>query len=267
MIKNEVVLAFSNQGITYFNGEELEIVSKHPIHEKNVSYDNFIDILNSSTKISFSDVSGANVPLPVGAVFFDYRSNDTNTGIDIDRKIVGILVRKKRAILLFCDKPLEIAIPNILFTFSIDKGRYSVHVNVVLDEDLEACPFVDNVTLKGDYKVYPSIFPNSYSDGRVCWGNTALPKFITESSDYCEVIKSYFISSFNDDLLDIDRIDVMYLLEKYYPDVSNNRDMQSSAIYELFLKTLSELDSFDDELINRIKFFKYNDWILLINLP
>ena len=250
MIKNEVVLAFSNQGITYFNGEELEIVSKHPIHEKNVSYDNFIDILNSSTRVSFSNEPGVNETLPAGAVFFDYRSNDTNTGIDIDRNIVGILVRKKRGILLFCDKPLEIAIPNILFTFSVDKGKYSVCVNVVLDEDLEICPFVDSVTLKEGYKVYPSVFPNSYTDGRVCWGNAALPKFIAGNSDYYEIIKSYFLSSFNNDLLSIDRIDVEYLFEKYHSDKDGEK-MQSSAIYELFLKTLSELESFDDGLINR----------------
>lgn len=252
MINNEVVLAFSSQGITYYGGEGLNVVSKHPISEKNVSYGNFIDILNSSMRVSFDNLSGLNEPLPAGTVLFDYKSNDTNTSIDIDRKVVGILVRKKRVILLFYDKPLEVAIPNMLFTFSIDKGKYSVHVNIVLDEDIETSPFIDSVTLKKDYKIYPSIFPNSYDDGRVCWGNTALPKFIEENSDYYEVIKAFFLSSFNGDLLNLDRLDVEYLFKKYHSD-KDMQKMQKPAIYELFLQTLSKLDSFDDKLINRNK--------------
>lgn len=250
----EVVLAFSSQGITCYEGEGLVVNSKRPIKEKDVLYENFIDVLNSSMRVSYDDSSTDRNTLPAGTVFFDYKSNDTNTGIDVDRKVVGILVRKKRAILLFNDKPLEVAMPNLLFTFSIDKGKYAVTVHVVLDEDVEVNPFVDSVTLKKNYSVYPSVFPNSYSDGRVCWGNAMLPKLMDDNNDFYEVIKTYFLSSFNSDLLDIDRFNVEYLLNTYHSDVKDvDLQKQKGAVYELFLKTIAALDSFDDKLINKIQ--------------
>jgi len=254
-MNNEVVLAFSQSGITYYGGEGLEVNSKHSIKEKVVTYEDFIDILNSSTSVSINSSDERNT-LPAGTVFFDYGSNDSKTGIDIDKKTLGILIRKKRGILVFNQKPLEIAIPNLLFTFSINKGKYSVAVNIVLDKDIETFPFIDSVTLKSEFSTYPTVFPNTYNDGRVCWGNASLPKVISSSQDCYDIINTFFVSSFNNDLLDMDRIDVDYLIETYHSAIDKKTLSKTAVLYELFLQTLAKLDSFDDKLINKNKKIK-----------
>lgn len=92
----------------------------------------------------------------------------------------------------YFDTVYVVPFPALMFIFCVATGRINVSEVVALDTDV---PQEDSI-------VYHYPFGNVYNDGKICWGNIALPS-ISNPLELPKAISGFFASETNNDLYEI----------------------------------------------------------------
>ena len=94
--------------------------------------------------------------------------------------------------LQYFDTVYVVPFPALMFIFCVATGRINVSEVVALDTDV---PQEDSI-------VYHYPFGNVYNDGKICWGNIALPG-ISNPLELPKAISAFFASETNNDLYEV----------------------------------------------------------------
>ena len=92
----------------------------------------------------------------------------------------------------YFDTVYVVPFPALMFIFCIATGRINVSKVVALDTDV---PQENSI-------VYHYPFGNVYNDGKICWGNIALPG-ISNPLELPKAISGFFASETNNDLYEV----------------------------------------------------------------
>lgn len=92
----------------------------------------------------------------------------------------------------YFDTVYVVPFPALMFIFCVATGRINVSEVVALDTDV---PQEDSI-------VYHYPFGNVYNDGKICWGNIALPS-ISNPLELPKAVSAFFASETNNDLYEI----------------------------------------------------------------
>ena len=92
----------------------------------------------------------------------------------------------------YFDTVYVVPFPALMFIFCIATGRINVSKVVALDTDV---PQEDSI-------VYHYPLGNVYDDGKICWGNIALPG-ISNPLELPKAVSAFFASETNNDLYEV----------------------------------------------------------------